>query len=159
MARRERLALASPSWSHCVRLELGSSNSFQIPHSKTPPNGGVSIYGPPGEMSVGFASLVSPLERLGSNGMARTTASEHPKPKMPTKGRHFRFGPPGEIRTPDTQVRSLVLYPAELRAERLSQSTGREVYHGFSMLTLAHCIRLDATLAAAFGSHSRGGMQ
>ena len=28
-----------------------------------------------------------------------------------------RIGPPGEIRTPDTQVRSLVLYPAELRAE------------------------------------------
>ena len=27
------------------------------------------------------------------------------------------IGPPGEIRTPDTQVRSLVLYPAELRAE------------------------------------------
>ena len=27
-----------------------------------------------------------------------------------------RNGPPGEIRTPDTQVRSLVLYPAELRA-------------------------------------------
>ena len=27
------------------------------------------------------------------------------------------YGPPGEIRTPDTQVRSLVLYPAELRAE------------------------------------------
>ena len=88
------------------------SNSFQILHKKTPPNGGTLIY-----------------------------------------------GPPGEIRTPDTQVRSLVLYPAELRAERLSQSTGREVYHGFSMLTLAHCIRLDATLAAAFGSHSRGGMQ
>ena len=28
-------------------------------------------------------------------------------------------GPPGEIRTPDTQVRSLVLYPAELRAEAI----------------------------------------
>ena len=27
------------------------------------------------------------------------------------------IGPPGEIRTPDPQVRSLVLYPAELRAE------------------------------------------
>ena len=27
------------------------------------------------------------------------------------------FGAPGEIRTPDTQVRSLVLYPAELRAQ------------------------------------------
>jgi hypothetical protein len=52
-----------------------------------------------------------------------------------------------------------VLYPAELRAERLSQSTGREVYHGFYMLTLAHCIRLNATLAAAFGSRSQGGMQ
>ena len=26
------------------------------------------------------------------------------------------FGAPGEIRTPDPQVRSLVLYPAELRA-------------------------------------------
>ena len=112
LARRERLALASPSLSHCVRLELGSLNSFQIPHIKTPPNGGVLI-----------------------------------------------CGPPGEIRTPDTQVRSLVLYPAELRAERLSRSTGREVYHGFSMLTLAHCIRLDATLAAAFGRHSQGGMQ
>ena len=68
-------------------------------------------------------------------------------------------GPPGEIRTPDTQVRSLVLYPAELRAERLSQSTGRGFYHGFSMETLAHCAKLDAKLAAAFGSLSLGGMQ
>ena len=31
--------------------------------------------------------------------------------------RLIRIGPPGEIRTPDTQVRSLVLYPAELRAD------------------------------------------
>ncbi|MEN9916821.1 MAG: hypothetical protein RLY40_753 [Pseudomonadota bacterium] len=30
----------------------------------------------------------------------------------------MRFsGAPGEIRTPDHQVRSLVLYPAELRAQ------------------------------------------
>ncbi len=28
----------------------------------------------------------------------------------------LNFGAPGEIRTPDPQVRSLVLYPAELRA-------------------------------------------
>lgn len=67
------------------------------------------------------------------------------------------YGPPGEIRTPDTQVRSLVLYPAELRAEGLSPSTAHEAYHGFYMLTLEHCIRLDATLAAAFGSRSHGG--
>ena len=36
------------------------------------------------------------------------------------KGNRRRIGPPGEIRTPDTQVRSLVLYPAELRAEARS---------------------------------------
>jgi hypothetical protein len=30
----------------------------------------------------------------------------------------FLFGAPGEIRTPDPQVRSLVLYPAELRAQK-----------------------------------------
>src|SRR6202795_4378570 len=29
------------------------------------------------------------------------------------------FGAPGEIRTPDPQIRSLVLYPAELRARRV----------------------------------------
>jgi hypothetical protein len=32
-------------------------------------------------------------------------------------------GAPGEIRTPDPQIRSLVLYPAELRA-RVAQCTG-----------------------------------
>ena len=28
------------------------------------------------------------------------------------------YGAPGEIRTPDPQVRSLVLYPTELRAQK-----------------------------------------
>ena len=37
--------------------------------------------------------------------------------KTPPNGGARAYGPPGEIRTPDTQVRSLVLYPAELRAE------------------------------------------
>jgi hypothetical protein len=31
----------------------------------------------------------------------------------------FRTGAPEEIRTPDPQIRSLVLYPAELRARRV----------------------------------------
>ena len=31
-------------------------------------------------------------------------------------------GAPGGIRTPDTQVRSLVLYPAELRARKVDES-------------------------------------
>ena len=42
-----------------------------------------------------------------------------------TKGQRLKslalclYGAPGEIRTPDHQVRSLVLYPAELRAQKL----------------------------------------
>ena len=36
--------------------------------------------------------------------------------KADNQSAFFEDGPPGEIRTPDTQVRSLVLYPAELRA-------------------------------------------
>jgi hypothetical protein len=37
------------------------------------------------------------------------------------------IGAPGEIRTPDPQIRSLVLYPAELRAHRrvFSEDSGR----------------------------------
>ena len=42
------------------------------------------------------------------------------KRQNPHKGGFVVYGPPGEIRTPDTQVRSLVLYPAELRAEACS---------------------------------------
>ncbi len=37
------------------------------------------------------------------------------------------YGAPGEIRTPDHQVRSLVLYPAELRAH-LKESGILSVY-------------------------------
>ena len=37
----------------------------------------------------------------------------------------FRNGPPRGIRTPDTQVRSLVLYPAELWADAF---TSRSIY-------------------------------
>ncbi len=33
-----------------------------------------------------------------------------------------RFGAPGEVRTPDPQVRSLMLYPAELRAHEINDS-------------------------------------
>ena len=37
-------------------------------------------------------------------------------------------GAPGEIRTPDHQVRSLVLYPAELRARRTADYSASEVW-------------------------------
>jgi hypothetical protein len=36
-----------------------------------------------------------------------------------THGQCKKTGAPGEIRTPDPQIRSLVLYPAELRARRV----------------------------------------
>ena len=53
-----------------------------------------------------------------ASGTREFEPSRSPRHK---KGPHpwgaFLCGPPGEIRTPDTQVRSLVLYPAELRAE------------------------------------------
>jgi hypothetical protein len=45
----------------------------------------------------------------------------------------LKNGAPEEIRTPDPQIRSLVLYPAELRA-RFSlafQGIGPEVPHAF----------------------------
>ena len=56
-----------------------------------------------------------------ASGTREFEPSRSPRHK---KGPHpwgaFLCGPPGEIRTPDTQVRSLVLYPAELRAEARS---------------------------------------
>ena len=66
----------------------------------------------------------------------------------------MKCGPPGEIRTPDTQVRSLVLYPAELRAERPSQSTGGAVYHDLRELPVAQCTLVSDTLAPASGGGS-----
>ena len=99
-----RLASVAPPWSLYVRLELVSSNSFQIPRTKTPPFGGVFVY-----------------------------------------------GPPGEIRTPDTQVRSLVLYPAELRAEGPSYLTGREVYHALREHPVAQCTFVSVRLASPSG--------
>ena len=69
-------------------------------------------------MSFVCASLVWTLRRLGLNSGVRNLKIT-PK-KTPLSAGAFLCGPPGEIRTPDTQVRSLVLYPAELRAEARS---------------------------------------
>ena len=62
----------------------------------------------------GLAATAARLELESSNLL------DHPHTKTPPLGGAFVCGPPGEIRTPDTQVRSLVLYPAELRAEARS---------------------------------------
>ena len=72
----------------------------------------------------------------------RITAKQ---PAMPYPGRYpncpehlsaIRYvidfiGAPEEIRTPDPQIRSLVLYPAELRARPVDG--GRVVYSGWSL--------------------------
>ena len=47
------------------------------------------------------------------------------------------YGPPGEIRTPDTQVRSLVLYPAELRAEGVQSRDSAPLSQEFLRKTLS----------------------
>ena len=69
-------------------------------------------------MSFVCASLVWTLRRLGLNSGVRNLKTT--QIKTPLSAGAFLCGPPGEIRTPDTQVRSLVLYPAELRAEARS---------------------------------------
>ena len=53
-------------------------------------------------------------------------------------------GAPEEIRTPDPQIRSLVLYPAELRA-RIAHSRGK--------CSRAGQIRRERALAIGFGRH------
>ena len=49
--------------------------------------------------------------------------------------RNEEDGPPREIRTPDTQVRSLVLYPAELWADKRREVYG--LYPGIAMFAAA----------------------
>ena len=52
---------------------------------------------------------LSPRCDVARNDQSVTRAAETSHVKL-------RDGAPGEIRTPDPQIRSLVLYPAELRA-------------------------------------------
>ena len=63
------------------------------------------------------------LSRAGSDEIALQHPSTHSPPlhRSMLKGLNRllwrRFGAPGEIRTPNPQIRSLVLYPVELRAQ------------------------------------------
>jgi hypothetical protein len=56
------------------------------------------------------------------------------------------FGAPEEIRTPDPQIRSLVLYPAELRA-RLAHRAGKRSQNKQSRWERAFSYRLRSALA------------
>jgi hypothetical protein len=57
-------------------------------------------------------------------------------------------GAPGEIRTPDPQIRSLVLYPAELRARigprLISENSEKRGFNELEGATARRAIRLDA---------------
>src|SRR5215831_6832818 len=64
------------------------------------------------------------------------------------------FGAPEEIRTPDPQIRSLVLYPAELRA-RLAHRAGKRSQNEQSRWERASSYRLRPTLAR-FGARGAG---
>src|SRR5262249_40625744 len=55
-------------------------------------------------------------------------------------------GAPEEIRTPDPQIRSLVLYPAELRA-RLAHRAGKRSQNGQSRRERASSYRLRPAMA------------
>jgi hypothetical protein len=50
-----------------------------------------------------------------------------------------KYGAPGEIRTPDPQVRSLVLYPAELRAQK------RNCAESSAIPSIIYCMKLAET--------------
>ena len=69
------------------------------------------------ELCLRLAGLDAEASRFELGSSKR---QDHPQIKTPLSAGAFLCGPPGEIRTPDTQVRSLVLYPAELRAEARS---------------------------------------
>ena len=99
-----------------ARLELQVSNF--IGHTSSIPQEGPlrCIPARRDELRLRLAGL-----EANASGTREFEPSRSPRHK---KGPHpwgaFLCGPPGEIRTPDTQVRSLVLYPAELRAEARS---------------------------------------
>src|SRR5262245_64590284 len=60
-------------------------------------------------------------------------------------------GAPEEIRTPDPQIRSLVLYPAELRA-RLAHRAGKRSQNEQSRRECASSYRLQPALASSPGA-------
>ena len=79
--------------------------------------------------------------RLFDNHRKTDAIAETKRDKSNRHVAKYRNGAPEEIRTPDPQIRSLVLYPAELRAPCLLglNAAGRT----------AHCYRLPVSLARA----------
>src|SRR6185437_593364 len=72
------------------------------------------------------------LSHIGHPAGHRRTRSSG----LPARCQEWKFGAPGEIRTPDLMVRSHALYPTELRARRLEWSAYAEPF------SIAHIPRL-----------------
>ena len=68
------------------------------------------------------ARQLDAVQRLNREPTATTTATDEPTPKRAAAGgvevldKRSDWSAPGVSRTPDLQVRSLTLYPTELRA-------------------------------------------
>ena len=107
----ERWALLGPDSSYRVRI----SQATRLVSLKTDP---CAVFpARRDELCLRLAGLGAEASRLE---LGSSKPHDHPQIKTPLSAGAFLCGPPGEIRTPDTQVRSLVLYPAELRAEARS---------------------------------------
>src|SRR4029078_6005288 len=71
------------------------------------------------------------IEIIRSRGVHSTSASQDlGKPRVQFSLLHAS-GAPGRIRTSDPQIRSLVLYPAELRAHPRCERARSPVRHGY----------------------------
>jgi hypothetical protein len=103
-------------------LGLGPSSSCRVRISQptrlvSPKKGSCAVFpARRDELRLDLAGLDADASRTREFEPSRSP----PYKKTPSSVGAFLCGPPGEIRTPDTQVRSLVLYPAELRAEARS---------------------------------------
>lgn len=67
------------------------------------------------------------------------------------RGSWFKNGAPGEIRTPDHQVRSLVLYPTELRAHTLNLQPGDYRCEALAPCREAELFRYPGCSSTVFG--------
>ena len=81
--------------------------------------------GPRGRPGIGMAAIYRPIKPIARSGEWDTGRQYSLKGQGAVLKRPEENGAPGTIRTSDPQIRSLMLYPAELRA-RTALRRGRE---------------------------------